>query len=656
VTQAQRGGTILRRMPAFDDIPVIAARHTGTAIPGWATTQRRLFSTLDASVDVFTSRYLAPDDTLTWGDTLHGRDGADDFYESAYNWPLLYLLGGADRLLPASKRQWEAVTRQVSCLKPVGQVRHEYERGYDWFHQGESNLYFYFLCLADPSHPAHRARASRFASLYLGEDGGSANYDRRNRIIRAAHNGSGGPRWGFTDDAEPTYGWGPAMRRYGLPFADVAGVGHYDDLNDRANARKMGDAMQSRMGRGDVVGNLAATGLAANAFAMSGDRRYRDWVVDYAGAWLERTRANDGQIPDNVGLSGAVGEYVGGRWYGGLYGWTWPHGFYSIAMAAIVAASSATLVTGDTSWLDLGRIVVDRAFALGAVREYDEQLMTLPEHWVAQRNGLAAVGATQSFVIPHRHGDHGWFDWQPMAPMYPTAIWATSLDASDQARIDRLRTVEAYDWSTVVPFRSKEDAGHETPWLRFLAGENAGYPEEIAAAAIEVAETRVAAIRADRADLRAVNIHHWQQHNPVTTEALIQLTMGGPSPIYNGGLLHVPVRHFDARAKRPGLPPDVGALVSRVDHTGVTLTLANVGARVTREVIVQAGAFAEHAWTRAQIVDDTQEMGSSPNVLAIDGAHIRVMIEPGAVLTLKLEHSRYTSPPTTRFPWQPVGG
>ena len=69
---------------------------------------------------------------------------------------------------------------------------------------------------------------------------------------------------------------------------------------------------------------------------------------------------------------------------------------------------------------------------------------------------------------------------------------------------------------------------------------------------IESDEAVAAAIRADRSDLRSVNIHHWQQHNPVTTEALVQLTMGGPPPIYNGGLLHVPVRHFDARAKRPG--------------------------------------------------------------------------------------------------------
>ena len=111
-------------MAAFDSVPVVHAPHTGRAVPLWATAQRSLFSALEASVFAFEARYLAHDAALVWGATLHGRDGADDFYESAYNWPLLYLLGGGDRLLPASVRQWEAVTRQVSALKPVGQVLH----------------------------------------------------------------------------------------------------------------------------------------------------------------------------------------------------------------------------------------------------------------------------------------------------------------------------------------------------------------------------------------------------------------------------------------------------------------------------------------------------------------------------------------------------
>ena len=39
-------------------------------------------------------------------------------------------------------------------------------------------------------------------------------------------------------------------------------------------------------------------------------------------------------------------------------------------------------------------------------------------------------------------------------------------------------------------------------------------------------------------DITKVHEHHWQTSNPVTTEALLQLTLGAPQIMYNGGLLH----------------------------------------------------------------------------------------------------------------------
>ncbi len=96
-------------------------------------------------------------------------------------------------------------------------MHNEYEFGYDQFHQAESYIYFYFLCLADPSNPTNVERAKRFAGLYLGEDPDAPNYDVEHNLIRAAHNGSGGPRWGFTD-GDPSYKWAAGMRVYGLPY------------------------------------------------------------------------------------------------------------------------------------------------------------------------------------------------------------------------------------------------------------------------------------------------------------------------------------------------------------------------------------------------------------------------------------------------------
>jgi hypothetical protein len=629
--------------------------------PTWAVLERQLFATLDQSVQPFLDRYTHPDGTLIWKDTLPGRDGADDFYESSYNWPLLYLLGGGDHLLPLAIRQWEAITRQVTALKPLGQIHKEYERGYDWFHQGESNLYFYFLCLADPQRAVHSERARRFAGFYLNEDPEAPNYDPDRKLIRAPHNGSAGPRYGFSDSPEPRYGWSAGMRRYGLPFSDVPGIAHYDNLKDTELARRMGTVMQERMGRGDIAANLAATGLLANAFLLTGDDRYRRWVVDYVDAWIDRASRNHGLLPDNVGLSGEIGEYTAGKWYGGLYGWTWPHGFYNIAMAALVAASSASLLTRDLSYLDFARDQIDRVWELGETRDVDLQGMSLHEHWEGQRAALEAAGATRAFLVPYRHGDSGWFDYQPLAPMYPTALWATSLDPADWERIERLRHAEPFDWRLVFPFRTKEDAGHEPPWLRFLAGDNPTYPEQILRASLGLAHWRLDAIRADDSDLSTVNIHHWQQHNPVLTEALIQLTLGAPPPIYNGGLLHAPLRYFDAIRRRPGLPEDVAALVTRVTAAELEVHLVNLSPTSPREVILQSGAFAEHRFEAVHyttLADPATYPGpaayappasaTESHRAGVGGPHLLVCLPPSTHTSLTLATTRYVYAPTYR--------
>ena len=114
------------------------------------------------------------------------------------------------------------------------------------------------------------------------------------------------------------------MARYGLPHYDIPGITQIEDLKDPTLARRMGEAMNRRMSRGDVVANLAVTSLVTNAYLLTGEQKYRNWVLDYTDAWIERARQNDGLLPDNVGPSGQVGEYIEGNWYGGLYGWTWP--------------------------------------------------------------------------------------------------------------------------------------------------------------------------------------------------------------------------------------------------------------------------------------------------------------------------------------------
>ena len=120
------------------------------------------------------------------------------------------------------------------------------------------------------------------------------------------------------------------MDHYGLPFYDVPGIASFAALNEGDNMKKMAATAHRRWGRGDGPINLAITSLMLNAFLTTGEDKYRRWITEYTDAWIERVQENGGILPDNVGLSGKVGEYIDGRWYGGFYGWTVYHGWGGI--------------------------------------------------------------------------------------------------------------------------------------------------------------------------------------------------------------------------------------------------------------------------------------------------------------------------------------
>ena len=571
--------------------PVIKASVPLLEPPGWALAQRELFDLLDRSWRRFAEDFTGPGGELKYTGTLSTRDGGDDFYEVFFNWPQLYLLGGADDLLGASERHWEGVTRQLTDL---GMLRDEYERGYDWFHQGESLLLFYFLCMAAPER--WRERAVRFAELYI--DPARGNYDAEHHIITRPHNGSDPQREGLSDS--DSYPWLPKEAdMYGFPLNWILPAGAepppLDEPPSLDKDPRLGEQMRLRMGVGDTAVNLAATGLALNALILTGEERYRDWITEYVGAWRERTVANGGFIPDNVAPDGTVGGLLEGRWYGGHYGWNWPHGWHSVGPAAAVAALAAATVTGDDSYLDLVASTLDGVIAQGKTMAFKDADSSLQSKWTIQ---LLDDVATDTLHVPYRYGDDGWFDYNPMPLVVPAALWHHTASVADRERIEQLRDASGLDWSVIRPFRSKEESGHEESWLAFLAGDDPGYPERILATAQAQVRHRLTRMERYRdLDVPEADIHLWQQSNPVATEALVQLTWGGPQVLYNGGLQQARVRYYDADSRRPGLPPSVAALVSSIDPRATVVELVNLDPEHARTVIVQAGAFAEHTIT-----------------------------------------------------------
>jgi hypothetical protein len=111
-------------------------------------------------------------------------------------------------------------------------------------------------------------------------------------VIRSMFNGSRGPLlrkatgldWaGDPIEIEGRFHLGHGERSY------EEMVAHFKDYNDVV---------------GDNPLNLGATTFALNAYALAGETKYRDWLLEYVDAWVDRCAANGGIIPTNIGLDG----------------------------------------------------------------------------------------------------------------------------------------------------------------------------------------------------------------------------------------------------------------------------------------------------------------------------------------------------------------
>jgi hypothetical protein len=241
----------------------------------------------------------------------------------------------------------------------------------------------------------------------------------------------------------------------------------------------------------------------------------------------------------------------------------------------------------------------------------------------------------------------GWFEFQVLPATYSAHLYQTTRDPEDLRTAEVLRDHRTRSYEQIRHFYAKNQGGHDDAWLNFIAGGYPTYPEEILEHNLFQVEERLEMMAKDTEDPAGYDNAYLQRRNPITCEALVQLTMGGPLPLYNGGLLQVAVRHFDAQRRRPGLPEDAAALVRRVDESSVDLTLANTSQTSRREIIVQAGTYGEHEFTDLRYGPP----GSTPDRTSCKAGHLRVTLEPGAVLDLVLGLARFRRRPSYRLPW-----
>ena len=513
---------------------------------------------------------------------------------------------------------------------------------------------FYHFGLAYPHSSENVRRSRRFAAMYMGEDPEAPNYDPRYRVFRSPFQSSVGP-WLRTGDVEavksilhgPYPGknlpWEPKpMGQHASLYPTIAHL-EPDWYETPERVPEIIATFNRVVLNSDSANNLAATALVTNAYLYTGDEKYRRWVLDYVEAWLDRIRANGGIIPDNVGPTGKPGEQRDGVWWGGMYGWNSKFGCRMILHAITIAAECALLLSGDFGYLELLR----------------SQLHLLLDNAIRNDRG--------GLLVPWRHGPDGWARYRPMRVREPIHLWHASMAAKDYDLIATLRAGDTEnDWNHVVAEGEKNEGATERPRFQYYAGENPGWPEALLQAeyrgVMEISET----IRLDDRSIEERIEQNIVPPNPVATKALTHLTMGSPQSVYNGGLLRAQVRYFDEQRKRPGLPPDVAALVTRLSADRTAIALINLSPDQCRSVIVQAGAFGEHE-IRDVHSPHTVEQGMQRTIWnsgrhavertttrrshSVNGTSFTVHLPPFRSIDLDLELKRFARRPSYAFPW-----
>ncbi|MEW6750540.1 MAG: hypothetical protein AB1505_06130 [Candidatus Latescibacterota bacterium] len=649
------------------ELPCLAATRQ-TAPPAWALLERQLIALMEESGRLFARRYFE-----RGGGTLLAED-LDDLYEQTYNFGLFYAIGAGEDLLDIHFRHWNAVTRvsdegfnhrpvhndHVKTFRPS--IHHEFwnlDQAMEWHHLGEGNMAFYDFGVADPTVSESVRRARRFAAMFIGEDPEAPNWDAEHRILRSPFHSSQGPK--LEGDAEfanrmllAGRGLGGQANYYGVRASLYPVVRDLEPrwFEDPDRRRQIVDLFNRLVLQCDTPNSLAATALVTNAYLYTGDGKYKRWVLDYTEAWMERAQRNGGICPDNVDAHGVIGGGREGVWWGGQYGWNHYQGWNIMHHGINIAVECCQLLTGDSGYLDFLRSQVRLVLDNGRRREDGQLLVPIrygPDGWDWSRApGLHVVDGLEMRGY--------WQEPSPMRAQELVHLYHASMSPADRALIRQVmdqeveRDLGAVDWGSM----GEKNRG-DTEWARFryYEGSNPGWPEAILRAEYALALKTYQAMRADRRTHLEIIASNRLPSHPVLTKGLTQVALGAPQSIYNGGLLRATVRYFDAEALRPGLPRDVAALVDQLGPDVVGLRLVNLHPGEGRRLIVQAGAFGEHAFTEVLPLEEGGEPAGPP--VPVAGRQLLVDLPAGTAIRLRAGLRRFANPPSYAFPWHTDG-
>lgn len=565
--------------------------------PAWALLERELLRANAAACREFYDKYFDDRGYLLCVERWGGDDGPDDAIENLLDWPILHALGGPDDILQRYKKAWEGHLRQFTLARTTdvpmardGMYYKEFPVTFDWLHNCEGLVVFNLQGLSDSGDLRFQQRVRRYAGFYLNEDPDAPNYDAQHKIIRSLFNGSRGPLLRKATALD----WAGDPIEIGNRFQLGHGERSYEEM--LAHFKDYNDII------GDHPQNMSATTLALNAYMLSNEAKYKQWLLEYVDAWRTRMQDNGGIIPTNIGLDGKIGGATDGKWWGGVYGWgfsvvvpqTGKLAHRNLHSMGLIGFGNAYMLTGDDRYLDPWRKMIG----------------------VINSNARKIDGQT---MYPHMYGDQGWYDFTP-------------------AKYDQ-GAIELWYWSMTDADRSRLP---ESGWLSYLAGKNPQYPEEALRQDFTTIRNKVVEIRADTTTPDTRLADDPLNKNPATVQTLNQLMLGGFQPGRRGTVLHCRLRYFDPVTRRAGLPEDTCALIESMTADKTVVTLVNISPVETRTVVIQAGGYGEHQFTNLTMDNRS---------IKLDSKHLVVRLEPGCGARLTLGTNRYANQPTLAMPW-----
>jgi hypothetical protein len=233
----------------------------------------------------------------------------------------------------------------------------------------------------------------------------------------------------------------------------------------------------------------------------------------------------------------------------------------------------------------------------------------------------------------------------------PAHLYHASLSKQDYDLMVRIRDGDVErDWNEVEATGEKnqqiQDGHQNMARFNYYDGLNPDWPEQILDAEYEMAIQTVEKIRTDDRTQEQILEENAHPDSPIYTKGLTQVMLGAPQSMYNGGLLRATVRYFDQDRGRPGLPPDVAALVDQIEGDKAGVQLVNLSPSETRNVIVQAGAFGEHQFTGLTFHEDDQHRS-----VPVDSKNFAVQLPPSTAIRVEARMNRFANDPSYAFPW-----